>query len=376
MLTHATIVPYLLARNLLSTRTIVEDDLSVAEVSRRNVNYKVSNAPGPPYFVKQGMDRGRAATVDREAAVYDLVHARGARGARGPGRGFQRYLPRTYGHDPAEHVLVLEFYEDAEDLQQYHYRLGRFPVRVAAWLGEALGRLHREYDIANVREVAQFTSPYWPPPVFTLHRPQHHSYGGFSTANLQLIRIIQHFPEFSGLLEQLRDDWLPQTLIHGDAKWSNCLVLRPPRAENDRLKILDWEFAALGDPCWDAGTILAEYLSFWLLSVPIAGDEQPGQYLHLARYPLAKMQPAIRAFWRAYSHQMHLDMASSSAHLLKSVRYAAARLVLTAFEQMQTASQISGTAIYFLQLGFNILQRPAEAATQLLGMRLEQASAE
>jgi hypothetical protein len=302
--------------------------------------------------------------VDREAAIYDLVHA------RGPVCGFQRYLPRTYGHDPAEHVLVLEFYEDAEDLLLYHQRLGRFPVRVAAWLGEALGRLHREYDVGRVREVAQLTSPYWPPPVFTVHRPQHHSYGSLSMANLQLIRIIQQFPEFSNLLEQLGDDWLPQTLIHGDARWSNWLVLRPPRAGNDRLKIVDWEFAALGDPCWDAGTILGEYLSFWLLSVPIAGEEPPDRYLHLARYPLAKMQPAIMEFWRAYSRQMRFDVATSNAHLLKSVRYAAARLVLTAFERMQSASQLSGTAICFLQLGFNILQRTAEAATRLLGMRL------
>jgi hypothetical protein len=370
MLTHATIVPYLLARDLLSTRAIVEGGLSVAEVSRRNVNYKVSSEPGPSYLVKQGMDRERAATVDREASVYNLVHT------RGPVQGFQRYLPQTYGHDSVEHVLVLEFYDDAEDLQLYHYRLGRFPVGVAAWLGEALGVLHQEYDVARVPGVSELTSPYWPPPVFTVHRPQHSAYGSLSTANLHLIRIIQQFPEFARLLEQLRDDWLPRTLIHGDAKWSNWLVLPPPHAEKDRLKIVDWEFAALGDPCWDAGTILGEYLSFWLLSVPIAGEEPPDQYLHLARYPLAKMQPAIRAFWRAYSHRMNFDAASSDLYLLKSVRYAAARLVLTAFEHMQSASQLNGTAICFLQLGFNILQRPTEAATQLLGMRLERGSAE
>jgi len=56
--------------------------------------------------------------------------------------------------------------------------------------------------------------------------------------------------------------------------------------------------------------------------------------------------------------------------LIRSVRYAGARLVQTAYEQGQTSSLLTSNIVVLLQLALNILQRPADAAFALLGIPL------
>jgi len=134
---------------------------------------------------------------------------------------------------------------------------------------------------------------------------------------------------------------------------------------------VDWELARLGDPCWDTGVFLGEYLLSWLISTPIAGQNAPTRLLALSKYPLERMQPAIRTFWPTYSRKMGLDAATSEAWLLRSVRYAAAWLIQAAYEQDRSTTQLSGNTLSLLQLSLNILRRPAEAASSLLGIPVE-----
>ena len=78
----------------------------------------------------------------------------------------------------------------------------------------------------------------------------------------------------------------------------------------------------------------------------------------------------MRRFWQAYVRQMGLEDRVAWEWLLRSVCYAAARLVQTAFEQSQGAVQLTGNALCFLQVSLNMLQRPDEAAVHLLGIPL------
>jgi aminoglycoside phosphotransferase (APT) family kinase protein len=190
-----------------------------------------------------------------------------------------------------------------------------------------------------------------------------------SGTSLQLLRMIQQSDVFCQDLDAIRQGWKAEALIHQDIKWENCMVVpQPASARNVTLKIVDWELANLGDPCWDIGALFGDYLGFWLLSIPFAGDAPPDQFMNLAQYPLTRMQPAIRSAWQAYAHRMELDPATATQWLLRAVRYAAARLIQTAFEHAQTASYLMGNIAGLLQLSFNILRRPQEALIHLLGI--------
>jgi thiamine kinase-like enzyme len=154
-------------------------------------------------------------------------------------------------------------------------------------------------------------------------------------------------------------------------RWDNCVVFgRLGSRRKTRLKIVDWELASVGDPCWDVGSVFNDYLSCWLLSIPITGEAPPDRFFELARYPLERMQPAIHAFWQAYIRQMKLDSATPAQWLVRTVKYVGARLVQTAFEQMRMSMQLTGNIVCFLQLSLNIMQRPQEAIVHLLGIPL------
>lgn len=364
MLTQREAVSYLLLRNILSPEHIVTGDLAVADISRRHHNYKITNRYGPAYMLKQGVGQDKATSIEREAEVYRRLTS-GKQELSG-------YLPRLYFYDADEHVLLLELIDGAQDLREYHLNRGYFPISLARELGKALGTLHGLMGTGKVgwEDGQPVASP--PPFALFVHRPTIRFLQECSAANLQLIKVIQQFPVFCDLLDALRQDWRNETFIHRDIRWDNCLVYgKSSSARKSQLKIVDWELASVGDPCWDVGSVFNDYLSFWLFSIPITGEMPPERFLELARYPLEKMQPAIQAYWQAYVRQMGLDAATADRWLLRAVQFAAARLIQTAFEHMQTSMQFTGNIVCLLQLSLNILQRPREAIVQLLGIQLQ-----
>jgi aminoglycoside phosphotransferase (APT) family kinase protein len=180
--------------------------------------------------------------------------------------------------------------------------------------------------------------------------------------------ILQKYPEFQQTLDLLRGRWQISSLIHGDIKWDNCLVHAPEESGEVQLKIVDWELADFGDPCWDVGAVFQAYLSCWIMSLPIQGDAPPAQLVQRAQYPLEAMQPALRSFWQAYGAARQLDDKQKGELLERCVQYGAARMIQTAYEYLAFAPQITASALYLLQASLNILTQPREAIQHLLGL--------
>jgi aminoglycoside phosphotransferase (APT) family kinase protein len=197
-------------------------------------------------------------------------------------------------------------------------------------------------------------------------------FGDLSDATLRLLRAVQGSSALCDALDRLRDGWTREALVHGDIKWENWLVAGGATGgRQPRLKLVDWEFADLGDPCWDVGSVFADYLTLWLFSIPITGEQPPDRFLELARYPLERIQPALRAFWRVYVGRMGLDAAAADRALRRATAYGAARLVQSAFERTQVSFRLTGDLLYVVQLALNMLQRPQEAIVHLLGIALD-----
>ena len=365
MLTQSKVVAYLIERGLVSTETLVEGDLMVVEASRRNRNFKVISERSSSYLLKQGGAPNGVGTVAYEAGVYQLLQS-------GAGNDdFSCYLPRCYGYDPDEHILILELLTDGQNLREYQVHRGRFPTTFAALVGDALGTFHRAMQAESIEDGTGHTLSNQPPAVLSIHHPTLRLFQSISGATIRLIKIIQQFPKFCELLDGLRQGWRSEMLIHGDLRWDNCIVFRRSATwPKSSLRLVDWEFARIGDPCWDVGSVFGEYLGFWLLSIPIATAFASDRSGELSQFPLGRMQPAMRSFWRSYARRMDLDSPTSEEWLLRAVQYGAVRLIETACEQMHTATQLTGNVVCLLQLSMNILQRPREAIVQLLGIPL------
>ncbi|HYP20257.1 MAG TPA: aminoglycoside phosphotransferase family protein [Chloroflexia bacterium] len=368
MLTQRAVAAYLLERGLVEPKAVVEGDLVVLDASRRNANFQVISEHGPSYLVKQGVGEQREATIANEAAAYEFLLQSGP-------STFRRFLPARHLYSSQEHVLVLALLRPARTLQQYHARTGRFPLWLAAEMAEVLAAVHSfdadsvaAHSPARIEPFAVKPAPW----VLSLHQPSMEIYHQISNANLQIVSVLQSSGG-GAMLDRLRAGWQPRALVHYDFKGENVLVLGPGAgaAEGSRLKIVDWEAAGLGDPCWDVGSLFGEYLGTWLASIPVVAGGTPDQFLELAAYPLPRIQSALRGFWQAYARRMDMAGETAAQFLVRSTEYAAARLLQTAFEQSQGAIQVTRNTLGLVQLSFNILQRPLEAVVHLLGISLK-----
>jgi serine/threonine protein kinase len=354
VLNEAEVILYLLTRNLITPKCVVDGNAAILDTSRRNHNFRVVSRDGS-YLLKQAVGLDSVETISHEASIYQMLSSR-------------RHIPRFHAYDAEQHVLILELVRDAETLREQHQRSGRASAHTAEQVADALAALHRVTDFhgdGNREALTQCS------PVPSSHSPDLKTFRTISSAGLQLIKTVQGQEKLSELLDQLRKEWRPHAFMHGDVRADNFLIPMGGGSGKKRsLKIVDFEYTGFGDPAWDVGSVFAEYLSFWVLSIPIIGGARPDSFLGLASCPLEKVQPSIRSFWRCYAASVGLEKTKSHQMLLLAVRYCGARLLKMAFEMAVASSSASGHLLCLVQVGTNVLLEPAQAAVELLGIPL------
>ncbi|HWS88788.1 MAG TPA: phosphotransferase [Pyrinomonadaceae bacterium] len=372
LITKETIAHYLLGRGLLSFDSVVDGDFLVVEATSRNRNFKVIRAASPGYFVKQvkTFEPQAVETMRYETACYWLSH-------NDPDfEPLAALMPKFYDSDPARHALVIELLPEGGSLSEYHRQLGSFPVGVGVQLGRILGTYQREMG-RRLRDGAKSNAfARRVPWILSLHQMSRNLFGQLSAANTQVLNILQSYPDFPATLDRMSAAWRFDSLIHGDIKWDNLHVTVESGGEGDEevaagkmsLRLVDWELADFGDACWDAGAVFQSYLSFWVFSMPQMAGVPAEQLVGAAQFPVEKMQPAIRAFWKTYVETRGLGGEEARDALERSVSYGAARMIQTAYEYMFHAPQITTSALYLLQLSLNILKSPREAVASLLAL--------
>jgi aminoglycoside phosphotransferase (APT) family kinase protein len=360
MLNEAEVIPYLLTWKLITPKCVVDGNAAILDTSRRNHNFRVVSPDGS-YLLKQAVGLDSVGTISHEARVYRMLSSRSRRNE------FARHMPRFHAYDAEQHVLILELVQDAETLREQHERAGRTYAHTAEQVADALAALHRVTGFNGDGNREALTRP---SPVPSLHRPDLKIYRTISSAGLQLIKIAQGQQKLGELLDLLRKEWQAHSFMHGDVRADNFLIpVESPSGRKRSLKIVDFEFTGLGDPAWDVGSVFAEYLSFWILSIPIIGGAGPERFLGLASCPLEKVQPCIRAFWRRYAASMGLEKSKSGQSLLAAVRYCGVRLLKMAFEMGVNSSSASGHLLCLVQVATNVLLEPEKAAVELLGIQ-------
>jgi len=364
--TKNSIIHYLIGRGLLPREEVVEGSVMVLERTSRNRNFLIMRTGKPGYFVKHIQPNQPASieTLQREAVCYDLMQEDPKFAALRP------LAPRMIAYDRLRYVLVLELLPGAENLGVYQSREKCFPLDIAERLGTALGSYHRSIAVSAGNGSAKAAAfPRAVPWILQFHQTQAAGIQTLSAANAQLHAMLNRYPDFALKLDTVRGGWQADTLIHGDIKFENCALFFPggPGTPYD-LKLVDWETADFGDACWDVGSVFQAYLNSWLYSIPATPGATAEQLEQMASTPLASIQPAIRAFWRAYADTMQLEAAQSSQRLERSVLMAAGRMLQTVFEWMNSQQQLSANAMFQLQVSLNMLQRPGEAVPALLGI--------
>jgi Phosphotransferase enzyme family len=337
-------------RDLLDASSFISDSVRVVAASHRNHSYIIESENGPSYFLKQGVSDSTIISVRREATFYEA--------ASRSFRAFQKHMPGFVCFVPECFALVLELVRRAAPMNHSTQRTSSRPY---SSLGVAMALLHSKSTLVGVKADHQPS-----PTILRVGDLSPADLKTISAAGVELIRTIQSFPDFESVLTSAFERSSERCLTHNDFKSSNCLV-----GQSSRAIIIDWEFAALGDPAWDVGCVLADILATWLFSMPLGSQVAVQLLPTVAARPLRVLHPNIRSFWLAYSDKRELRGDRRAEFLLRATKCAGLKLSQLAFEICQNATSLSATELFLMQTSWNILRRPVEALVRLFGIQLE-----
>jgi aminoglycoside phosphotransferase (APT) family kinase protein len=335
MLEQDEVAAYLLQRRLVGRRSIVAGRLRISDVSSRNRNFRVRGGPAESYLLKQGIVADSAASLRNEAALY--------RRLSGGGGAPAACVPTLHRYDAARGILVLEWISGGEDLDALQRRRRGCPPVLAAALGRALATIHA---IAPDAEALRDDPPW----VLALHRPPLEALRYLSAASVELVTLLQREARLGAALDALREQWRVEALVHRDVKWANCIAHPPPGGVRaTRIRLVDWEMAGWGDPAFDVGSAFSD----------VAASSLDG-----GRAPAG---PVAGALWSAYVRARGLGARAADELLERSLRFAGARLVQSAYEHTQETTVMSERVVRIVELAAELLLADPRAAGAALG---------
>lgn len=333
-------------QGLISDEILLRADVELRVADRRNANTVIVVDGVPRWFAKQARSGAPAHLVDHEAGLL-------SRWLDDP----RLATPRLVAYDHHRRLAITAFVDDAETLAARLERLGRLNQAIGRQLGRQLARLHANLRLTPERPAgAELTST--PPWCYSLHAPLAEVLADASGGSLRLLARVQS-PALSEALHRLAAAWQPTTLVHNDLKFDNVLV---GRSRPFPITIADWETGAGGDPAWDVGSLVGEFLTAWLSSMSAARDATIPEIQASATRPLVAMLPVIRTYLDAY----RAGADASPEFLYRTVANAGARVLQSAYESLQEHRALTPLSALQMQLAVNIISRPEQAAVRLL----------
>lgn len=344
---------YLLDKGFIEPASLVGGDYVATQMQTRNQIFRVLRRQAPSLFVKQlhSFDPGNTYVLQKDATCLWLIKNHPAYAA------LAAYVPGYFGFDPGRQVLVTEYLDDAINLEDYaRQHQGELPDALLEDVAALLATYHFAPgpDVLHSRPVRFF--PRQVPWVLTLADADSQvpaTLTGPAGTTHPVVEALQNSPTFRAALAAVRAEWAPSTLIHGDVKWMNLLV--HPVDGQERIKIIDWEIADIGDPLWDvAGVLHCLVCNALFYSPALAGA--PNVVTGLGLADLAAVWPRIEQFWLAYQlRSAPATVPAGPTALARALRYTGARLVQSAVEQNMHMPTLQPNTIKLLQASHAIL---------------------
>jgi len=341
------------------------------------------------YVVKQG-PVGRSG-IPKDGFEEEWRFARLLR-SHGELAALQALTSAPIFYDEHNQIIVYCFFERYQDLGDFYSENHFYPAAVAWATGVALASLHRatfqrnhyllELDPNSAsRESSQLHRPtycqeisYLTPSIF--HR--------VSVDGLKFYQLCQRTRDLSQAISHLEATSQRCCLIHGDLKFNNILLhdgwhnwrrqILPCSTsslllaeDQSVVRLIDWEQWKWGDPAFDVGALMADYLRAWLKSVMLDRDVDLAMALKLAAVPLEMVQPSIQAFLQAYVSQFPQIIDVFPDFLDRLFRFAGLGLIRMIQDGLHYHEPFGAVEKCMLQVAKLFLCQPGTAQKTILG---------
>ncbi|OXM55619.1 aminoglycoside phosphotransferase family protein [Amycolatopsis alba] len=239
-------------------------------------------------------------------------------------------IPRVLT-DPDRRISVYEAIDPCESMRELSDRGGLTTAHIVALAGVLAG-LHTTPvdDLAAANPDLRVPMP---APKNTLLSVREYSYG-LGMEYDEWLRVIQ---SLSGHWAALHRTWQPRSLLHFDLRDDNVLF-----ATGD-LRVIDWEFACLGDPAYDVGHLITQFV------LPAVRRWQPGSPL-MPPEVLGRIGTFLTAYLRFSGYGTELPATA--------VRYAGLVLLQHAGAQLEQFGSLDRTGHLALVLAEGLVRKP------------------
>jgi hypothetical protein len=346
---------YLLDNGTLDPAAIIDGSYSASQSKTRNITFHVTRKKGQNLFVKQltQFDAQNSYILQKDATCLWLIKNEPAYS------NLSQYVPDYFGYDTENQVLITEFLPDARNLEIF-FRLENGNLSLFSdTIVDILTALHIPLTDALLSLPSMRFLQKQIPWVMNLGMPN----TGAQSTGSPIMQTVTNNPDFQAMLRDARNQYEFTALIHGDIKWMNFLIHGEKGQE--KIKIIDWEIADIGDPLWDVAGI---FMSILMMAVA----ESPYQPKDMSQFPinepikaLAPCWPLMAQFWQCYVKKNGQQWINPTAALEKALHFAGARLIQTAVEYNMHSNELNPNANRMLLACIALFEHRAFVLSQL-----------
>lgn len=365
-LTLQNLAHYLVDKGFLHPKYPINGQYLVTQQQSRNSIFQIQLGQlSSGLFVKQlnSLDGQNGYLMQKEATANYLIHKTGVLAQLTP------FVPEYFGYDPSHHVLVTQYFLQAQSLHEVVMARKTFEGVQVEVLAKILATLHQDLSghIEHIQSLQFFNRQ--PPWVLSLGDPNHPLINVSPQFSGPVVQLIHQQPLIAEALEYLRVNWRGKSLIHGDIKLANFIVLPP--SEGTQIKLIDWEISDLGDSLWDVAGLVQSLLVSWLTMADSNADlyqQLPGS----DSFSQQEIERFIARFWSLYCQYSHDTNLNSVANRHKLMKFSGARMLQTAYETNVHSPALSIQTSRIMQYCQLLLTTPELMAEQLLGVQQDE----
>lgn len=281
-------------------------------------------------------------------------------------------------------VLVLKYFENFSDLSDFYagHKHQFFPDAIAASLGKTLAAVHKStlgsqtYQAFLTQSSIPGTQAKIRIPRFLrgLERVDPGIFSRISTDGLTFWKLYQRYESLHQAMVNICETFDPCCLTHNDLGLRNILLNHrwdlPPLERQESapiVRIIDWEFLSWGDPAYDLGTVLSEYLKIWLRSLVVSRAINIQTALRLATTPLEKLQPSMMALMKSYVGHFPEILEHHPNFLSRVMQFTGLVMIKRIQGKLEQLDPFDNRSICSLQIAKALLCNPEQSILNVLG---------
>jgi hypothetical protein len=369
------VIQYLQEAGLCSAEDGASADSELPQ-SSKNLNVLVTLTGNRQLLVKQERCFGIDGGVDgipheffNEWLLHQLVQ-------RFPVLGNISAMSSSVVHfDEANSILVRNYLSEYEELRSFYGDGCVFPEAIATAIGSSLAALHR--TTYNHKEYRNFmaTAPQgviryqFFNPAQGIGAVSPEIFGSIPTEALGFYVCHQRYESLESAIADLAYDWNPCCLTHNDLKLENILVhSRWQHLDNCLIRLIDWETASWGEPAFDLGSLIADYLRIWLESLVVDSTLELEESLHLAVIPVEMVQPSILALTRAYLSAFPMILQYRQDFILRVVQFAGLALINQLEQNLKYSQHFDNGGTQMLEVAKTLVTMPQQSIETVFGV--------